>query len=349
MAGSRERLEGGCVMITEAIFRAVEGRSLGQDEAADVMGQVIDGKATAAQVAALLVAFRMKREAPTEIAGCAKALQAHMRRVPLCGEGVVDTAGTGGDGAGTFNISTVAAFVAAGAGVPVAKHGNRAVSSKSGSADVLEALGVRIELPPEKVSASVREVGFGFIYAPLYHPALSVVSGIRKEIGIRTIFNIVGPLVNPACAKARVLGVYDPRMMEPLAFVLRELGVRRALLVHGKEGIDEIGLTDTFVVELNGEKVLRYTISAERLGLLRASLRDLRGGSAQDNAELTVRLLKGEGGPMRDVVLVNAAAAIVAAGGAKDLRDGLEVARESIDSGNALRCLRRTIEFSRDA
>ena len=335
-------------MITEAISRAVEGRSLGQDEAVEVMGQVIDGRATAAQVAALLVAFRMKREAPAEIAGCARALHAHMKRVPLCGEGLVDTAGTGGDGAKTFNISTAAAFVVAWAGVPVAKHGNRAVSSKSGSADVLEALGVRIELPPEKVSASVKEVGFGFMYAPLYHPALSVVSGIRREIGIRTIFNIVAPLVNPACAKARVLGVYDPRMMEPLALVLRELGVRRALIVHGKEGIDEIGLTDTFVVELSGEKVLRYTVSADRLGLVRRPLRDLEGGSARDNADLTVRLLKGERGPARDVVLVNAAAALFVAGRASNLREGLEMARESIDGGSAYGCLRRAIEFSQD-
>jgi anthranilate phosphoribosyltransferase len=259
---------------------------------------------------------------------------------------LVDTCGTGGDATGTFNVSTATAFVVAGAGVPVAKHGNRSVSSLCGSADVVEALGVRLDLPPERVGRCVDEIGIGFCYAPLLHKAMKYVMLARKEIRIRTVFNILGPLTNPAHALAQVIGVYDGRLTEVMAQVLKELGTVRAFVVHGEDGLDEISNTaESRVSELRHNEVRTYTVRPEDFGLPRARMTDLQGGSAADNAEIIRRILKGERGPKRDIVLLNAGAAVAAGGKAEDIAAGMMTAQHSIDSGAALDKLNRLVEF----
>jgi anthranilate phosphoribosyltransferase len=261
-------------------------------------------------------------------------------------EMLVDTCGTGGDATGTFNVSTATAFVVAGAGIPVAKHGNRSVSSLCGSADVVEALGVRLDLPPERVGRCVDEVGIGFCYAPLLHKAMKYVMLARKEIRIRTVFNILGPLTNPAHALAQVIGVYDGRLTEVMAQVLKELGTVRAFVVHGEDGLDEISNTcESRVSELRHNEVRTYTVRPEDFGLARARMTDLQGGSAADNAEIIRRILKGERGAKRDIVLLNAGAAIAAGGKAEDIAAGMATAQHSIDSGAALDKLNRLVEF----
>lgn len=326
--------------ITEAIRRAVAGEDLGIEEARSVMDLIMTGQATPAQIAAWITALRMKGEAVSEIAGCALSMRTHAHTIRPRAEVLVDTCGTGGDGAGTFNISTAAAFVVAGAGVAVAKHGNRSVSSRCGSADVLEALGIQADLEPELVTRCIDEVGIGFLFAPRFHRAMKHAVGPRREVGIRTIFNLLGPLTNPAGAGVQVLGVYDRNMTEPLAHVLRELGVRSAMVVHGLDGLDELSLSaPTRVSRLQNGQVETFEVAPEDVGLRRCSLEELEGGDAAHNAAIIEAVLRGERGPRRDVVVLNAGAALTAAGAAPDLAAGIALAQESIDSGAAGRIL----------
>ena len=345
------------MMIVEAIKKVVEGKDLSREEAFLVMEQIMSGGCSDAQIAAFLTALRMKGETVPELCGFAQVMRAKVARVEakaavraaLSGtdrEALVDTCGTGGDASNTFNISTATAFVVAGAGIPVAKHGNRSVSSLCGSADVIEALGVDLELPPEVVGRSIDEVGIGFLYAPLLHKAMKYVMPARREIKIRTVFNILGPLTNPAGASAPVMGVYDGALTEPLAAVLNELGARRAFVVHGLDGLDEISNTgETKVSEVRDGQVVTYSIKPEDFGLKRAHLSELKGGDAKENAEIIKRILLGERGPRRDIVLLNAAAGIVAGGRAKSFQEGMELAKASIDSGAAMEKLNRLVEF----
>ncbi|MBI3954283.1 MAG: anthranilate phosphoribosyltransferase [Chloroflexi bacterium] len=319
--------------IREAIQKVVEGASLSQDEAAAVMGEMMEGQATPAQIGAFLVALRLKGETVEEIAGLARTMREKAHRVHIS-DAVVDTCGTGGDSAGTFNISTAAAFVVAGLGVKVAKHGNRAMSSGCGSADVLEALGVKISLGPEGVRRCLDEVGVGFMFAQAFHPAMRHVAGARREIGIRTVFNILGPLTNPAGAQHQVIGVADTALAPKMAAALQLLGARHVLLVHGQDGLDELSLSGPSAVwELRDGRVREYTVTPEDAGLTRAPRAALAGGSAQENAAILRGVLSGERGPRREVVLLNAAAALVAADRARDLREGAHLAAQSLDSG----------------
>ena len=335
-------------MIKEAIARLVERQDLVQEEAEGVMGEIMRGEATPSQISAFITALRLKEETAEEIAGCARAMRAHALPVrPSRRDELLDTCGTGGDGTGTFNISTIAALVVAAAGVPVAKHGNRSVSSSCGSADVLAALGVAIDLDAEGVARCIDEVGIGFLFAPRFHPAMKHALPVRQELGIRTIFNILGPLTNPASASVQLLGVYDPRLAETMARVLGLLGVRCALVVHGADGLDELSTTGSnLVVELDSGQIKSYQLDPAELGLPRASLEQLRGGSPEYNVEIARRLLEGEGGPRRDVVLLNAAAALVVAGKAADFGSGLALAAQAIDSGAASEKLRNLVALS---
>jgi anthranilate phosphoribosyltransferase len=335
-------------MIREAIEALVtRGRHLTEDEAAAAMADIMNGEATPAQIGAFLTALRLKGETADEITGMARVMRAKALKVPIEGP-VIDTCGTGGDGSGSFNVSTAAAFVAAGAGVRVAKHGNRAMSSHSGSADVLEALGARIDLTPEQVAACIREAGIGFMFAQTFHPAMKYAAGPRREIGIRTAFNILGPLTNPAGATAQLLGVPLAPLAELLAPVLSRLGVRRALVVSGDDGLDELSISaPTCVVEVRGEEVRRYRIAPQDLGLEPAPRAAVRGGSPAENAEAMRRVFTGQEGPLRDFVLLNAAAALVVGGVAPDLAGGVQCAREVIDSGAALTALERFVEATR--
>lgn len=326
-------------MIKEAISILIERIDLSEKEMSDTMREIMEGKSTDAQIGAFLTALRLKGETIAEITGAAKVMREKALSIKAP-DGTVDTCGTGGDMAQTFNISTTAAFVVAGAGIPVAKHGNRSVSSRSGSADVLQALGVNIELPPEKVEKCLGEVGFGFLFAPIFHGAMKYASGPRREIGIRTVFNILGPLTNPAGAKYQVIGVYSSDLTETIANVLGNLGCHHAFVVHGEDGLDEITITGkTRISELEGGKVESYFIDPTDFGLKPGKIEDLVGGDAKENAEITTKILKGETGPKRDIVLLNASAAIVASGKAKDLRKGIAIAEKSIDSGMAFRKL----------
>jgi anthranilate phosphoribosyltransferase len=327
-------------MIQEAIAKTVGGAHLGEDEMVAVMDQVMEGQATPAQIGALLIALRIKGETVEEIAGAARVMRQKCRPVPCrCGgrEVIVDTCGTGGDGAQTFNISTTAAFVVAGAGVKVAKHGNRSVSSRCGSADVVEALGIPLDLTPEQVGACIDEVGIGFLFAPLLHGAMRHAIGPRREIGLRTIFNLLGPLTNPAGATAQVVGVYDPALVEPLARVLGRLGCGQAFVVHGPGGLDEIASCGpTQAAHLKDGRVGTLTITPEELGLRRSRPEELTGGDSAQNAALTLAVLQGQPGACRDTVLMNASAALVAAGLAANLLEGVNLAARAIDSGAAL-------------
>ncbi len=335
--------------IREAVDAIVnQGCDLSEDEAAAVMREIMSGEATSAQIGAFLVAFRLKDETVEEIAGMARAMREHSLRVEVEGP-LVDTCGTGGDAQGTFNVSTAAAFVAAGAGAHVAKHGNRAATSTCGSADVLEALGAKIALPPAGVARCIREAGFGFMFAQTYHPAMRHVAGPRREIGIRTVFNILGPLTNPAGAQAQVLGVARPELAPKMAAALQRLGSRRVLVVHGQEGLDEFSLSGPSTVhEVQGDQSCEYTVSPEEVGLTSTPLKAIRGGSAQENAATLRAILNGEPGPQREIVLLNAAAALVAADRATNLREGISLAGEAIDSGAARRRLDKFIELSTD-
>ena len=323
--------------IQDAIARLIEGRDLTRDRTIGSMNQIMSGEATDAQIGAFLVALRVKGETADEIAGAAEVMREKATRVVTRHATVVDTCGTGGDGAGTFNISTAAAFVAAGAGLCVAKHGNRAASSLCGSADVLKELGVNIEASPETTGRCLDEVGIGFLFAPALHGAMKYAIGPRREVGVRTIFNALGPLTNPAGATRHLIGVYSRSLTGRLAEVLRTLKSERAFVVHGLDGLDEITTTGpTRVSELNDGAVTTYEIRPEDLGIQRSTPGDLAGGNAETNASILRRVLNGEPGPRRDIVVLNAAAAIVAGGAADDLQAGIELAGETVDSGRAM-------------
>ena len=324
-------------MIRETIQKVVDGQDLTERETVDTMNEIMSGEATPAQVASFITALRIKGETIEEITGAARVMREKSTKIHTKHPFAVDTCGTGGDGSHSFNISTTAAFVVAGTEIPVAKHGNRAASSQSGSADVLKALGVNIEIGPEQVGACIDDVGIGFLFAVALHGAMRYAIGPRQEIGIRTIFNALGPLTNPAGAQAQVLGVYAPTLTEPLANVLKNLGSQRAFVVHGEDGLDEITTTTTTQVsELVDGGVNTYTLDPRGLGIPAAQPSDLKGGTPEENAEMTLSVLRGDKGPKRDIVLLNAAAAIVAGGKAADIAAGLSAAAESIDSGRAL-------------
>jgi anthranilate phosphoribosyltransferase len=334
----------------EAIIKLVDRQDLTPEEAAAIMNTIMEGKATQAQIGGFLVALRMKGETPQEIAALATVMRQHAITVrPVMKKPLVDTCGTGGDGAQTFNISTTAAIVAAGAGVPVVKHGNRGVSSRCGSADVLSALGVNLTIDPGVQAQIVERVGISFFFAPNHHPAMKHVMAARLDIGCRTVFNLLGPLANPAGAQAQVLGVYHQNLTGTMAEVLRLLGVSRAMVVHGS-GLDEITTTgDTVVSELNGGIIRPYTIRCETFGIAPAALPDLTGGDPMDNARIVRDVLQGEHGAARDIVLMNAGAAIYIGGQARDLHEGIRLAAVSIDSGNARARLDALIDATRGA
>ncbi len=333
-------------MIREAIQTLVSGRSLTMEEAASVMEEIMEGQATPAQVGAFVTALRLKGETVDEIVGLARTIRAKAIPVTVSGP-VVDTAGTGGDNLSTFNISTAAAFVAAGAGLKVAKHGGRAASSQCGSADVLEALGVKIDLGAKQVQRCLEEVGIGFMFAPVFHPAFKYVAGPRREIGIRTVFNILGPLTNPAGAKAQILGVADELLVEKMALALQGLGCHHALVVHGEDGLDEITVSGrTLVYEVKDVHIESYYISPEDFALPCSSLDSLRGGSVDENAARLRRVLAGATGPQQDVVLMNAAAVLLAGDSVDTLQQGIALAREAVNSGQALAKLEQLVDFS---
>lgn len=333
-------------MITDAIKQVIECRSLTFEEARAAMTDIMEGQATDAQIASFITALRMKGETSEEIAGFAKVMRDKAVPIKTRHEVLVDTCGTGGDVSGTFNISTTAAFVVAGAGVAVAKHGNRSVSSKCGSADLLEALGVQIEIEAEEVEEAINEIGIGFMFAPLMHPAMKHAMGPRKELGIRTVFNILGPLCNPAGTEHQVLGVYDPTIAPLMAQALASLGARHVLVVHG-QGLDELTVTgDSQVAELKDGEVSLYPVELDCLGIAKARLEDILGGTVDENAAITSSVLSGVPGPARDIVLLNAAAALVAADTAESIKDGLDIAARSIDSGAARDKLDALVTFT---
>ncbi|TMC58183.1 MAG: anthranilate phosphoribosyltransferase [Chloroflexi bacterium] len=326
-------------MIREAIAQLVSGKHLSDVEAEAVMNEIMTGEATPAQIGSFLTALRLKGETADEIAGCVRAMRANAVQVRPRASLLVDTAGTGGDGAHTFNISTTAAFIIAGAGLSVAKHGNRAISSKAGSADVLVALGVNINLTPEQAAQCIDDVGIGF------HAI-----GPRRELGIRTVFNILGPLSNPANANVQLVGVYDPQLTDVMAHVLQQLGGQAACVVHGAGGLDELNtLGPNKVSEFRGDGSRNYVLDPCSLGLARASMADLRGGSADENAIIMRAILGGERGPRRDTVLLNASAALVAADAASDLADGLRLAGDTLDAGKAMQKLDELIEYTKQS
>ncbi len=344
----------------DAIRRVVEGRHLSRDESESVMRGIMSGAATDAQIASFLTALRMKGETVEELTGFALVMREKAARVrpradvaaALSGterEMLVDTCGTGGDTTGSFNISTATAFVIAGAGIRVAKHGNRSVSSLCGSADVVEALGIRVDLSAESVARCIDEAGIGFLYAPLLHDAMRYVMLARREMKIRTVFNLLGPLCNPAGANAQVLGVYGERLTETMAQVLCDLGTRRALVVHGSDGLDEITITgESKISEVRDGKIRTYYVTPEDFGLQRAPLAQIRGGDAARNAEIIRDLLSGAPGATRDVVLLNASAGLVVGGKSESMRQAIVLARASIDSGEALRRLEQLVCLTRD-
>ncbi|HET8540702.1 MAG TPA: anthranilate phosphoribosyltransferase [Anaeromyxobacter sp.] len=322
-------------MIQQAIAKLVERQDITRAEMTQVMGEIADGGATPAQVGAFLAALRLKGETVDEITGAAEVMRARVDPVHVEREVFVDTCGTGGDGRNTFNISTTAAFVVAGAGVTVAKHGNRAVSSRSGSADVLAALGVDVDAPKEIVERCLAEVGIGFLFAPRLHPAFKAVAGLRRELGVRTVFNLLGPLANPAGARYQVMGVYEPRWVPIIGGVLAALGAAHAFVVHG-EGLDEIAVTGmTHVCEVKGGACERFAMVPEDMGLARHREAEIAGGDAERNARILRDVLSGQKGAPRDAVLANAAAALVCTGAAGTLKDGVRLAERSIDGGAA--------------
>jgi anthranilate phosphoribosyltransferase len=344
--------------IIEGIQRVVEGQHLSRSEAESIMKEIMTGKATDAQIASFLTALRMKCETVDELIGFARVIRD--KATPVCpnvmaagkaspgsGEKLVDTCGTGGDAAGTFNISTATAFVIAGAGIRVAKHGNRSVSSLCGSADVMEALGIRLNLKPDAIARCIDEAGIGFLFAPLLHEAMRHVMPARREMKTRTVFNVLGPICNPAGAKAQILGVYNEDLTEIMARVLCDLGTERAFVVHGLDGLDEITITgESKISEVRNGDVRTYYVAPEDFGINRASINAVKGGDALKNAEIIRGILSGSGGAPQDIVLLNAAAGLVAGGKGANLRDGIALARESIRSGHAMARLQKLIDLS---
>jgi anthranilate phosphoribosyltransferase len=341
--------------INEAIKKIIEGETLTTAEAEAALEEIMAGECNEAQIAALLTALRMKGETIDELIGFARVMRRKATAVRpqfLHSDHseenfLLDTCGTGGDVSGTFNISTAVAFVVAGCGLRVAKHGNRSVSSRSGSADVMEALGVKIDLTPTQITLAIEEIGIGYLHAPLLHEAMKYVAPIRKQLGVRTIFNMLGPLTNPAGATVQIIGVYAPHLTEMFAHTLKSLGARRALIVHGSDGLDEITITGASrVSELKNGEVTTYEISPEEVGLSRAPLEAVKGGDAAHNARMILNVLSGERGACRDIVLLNAAAALLAANRATTLQEGISFAAEAIDGKAAMAKLQSLIEFS---
>src|SRR5438477_947708 len=331
----------------DALARLLDGHDLSGDAARAVMNEIMGGEATPAQIGGFLVALRLKGETADEIAGCAEAMREHVLAVRPARDDLVDTAGTGGDGASTINISTAAALVAAAAGAGVAKHGNRAVSSASGSADVLEALGFNLDVQPERIARSIDDLGFGFLFAPTHHPAMRHAAAVRRELGTRTVFNVLGPLTNPAGARAQVVGVYSPHLVRTIADVLAQLGSRRAFVVHGAGGIDELSpCGPNEVCEVVDGNVVERIIEPDDLGIHPCSVAELRGGSPEENAAAIREVFGGAGNGRRDAILLNAAGAIAAGGHAEDLREGIERARRALDSGAARERLDELVAFS---
>jgi len=348
-------------MINEAIAKVVSKENLSQAEMETAMNEIMSGEATPAQIGAFITALRMKGETVDEIVGAARVMREKATKINVLEtslsldrdeinvdtETILDTCGTGGDGTNTFNVSTATAFVAAGAGIKVAKHGNRAVSSKCGSADVLENLGVKLDISPMDVERCIREVGIGFLFAPLFHGAMKYAAGPRKEIGLRTIFNVLGPLTNPAGATSQVLGVYSPDLTEKIALVLGKLGSKEAFVVCGEGTFDEISIcSPTRISQLKDGQVNNYQITPEDYGFRRAPIDSIKGGDALENAQIIKNILDGQEGARKDMVLFNAGAAFVVAGLDKDLTNGIQRARETIDSGAAKRKLEQLIEFT---
>jgi anthranilate phosphoribosyltransferase len=336
-------------VILPALAVLLDGHDLSREQAREAMSAIMAGEATPAQMGGFLVALRIKGETPDEIAGFAEAIRGHVLMVTPTRDDLVDTCGTGGDGQATINISTAAALVAAAAGAGVAKHGNRAVSSASGSADVLEALGFSLDVPPERIARSIDELGFGFLFAPTHHPGFRHAAPVRRELATRTVFNVLGPLTNPAGARAQIVGVYDPGLVPTIAEVLSRLGARRAFVVHGAFGVDELSPAGpNLVCEVVNGSVRRREIDPLDLGIDRCAPEELRGGSPEENAAVIRAVFAGEErGARRDAILINAAGAIAAGGHADDLRDGLEIARETLDSGAAAERLEALAQFSR--
>lgn len=333
--------------IKQAIQNIIDGKNLTEDESYDAIYEVMSGEASDAQIAGLLIALRVKGETVAEITGAARALTERANRinpkVPIC----VDPVGTGGDGTNTFNISSTAAIVAAAGGAFVAKHGNRSISSKCGSADFYEAVGINIALTPKAVERCIEEVGFGFMFAPNFHPAMRFAGPVRRQLAIRNIFNVLGPLSNPAGAKAQVLGVYDRKMMSFIAQTLQRLGEQHSLVVHGSDGSDEITNTGvTYISEVFPDRVEEYTISPEQFGMTTYKLEDIVGGSPEENVEISMDIFRGKKGPHRDIVALNAAATLYVAGLAETFADAIRLADETIESGKALRKLEEIKAFT---
>jgi len=336
-------------MFLEKLNKIVQGNDLSETEMSSMINEILSGNITDAQIGAFMAALATKGETFEELAGAATAMRRKALRIQVSSHTIVDTCGTGGDGLQTFNISTTTAFVVAGCGVTVAKHGNRSVSSKCGSADLLEALGVKLDTHPEIVEEAVSEIGIGFLFAPLYHSAMRYAAGARKEVGLRSIFNMLGPLTNPAGANCQLLGVYAPELTEMFANALKLLGAKRAFVVHGHDGLDEISVCDsTRISELQDGLIRTYDITPERFFEKQADAKDLTGGGPEENADITKKILDGEKGPKRDVVLLNASAALVAAGKAEDFMKGIDLARDSIDSGAAVEKLESLVRFTRE-
>ena len=336
-------------MIREALAMLVEGKSLSKTQARKVMSEIMEARATSAQIVAFLTALRMKKETVDEITGMAEEMMEKALSFSWDGDVLVDTCGTGGDNLGTFNISTTCAFVVAAAGVKVAKHGNRALSSQCGSADVLEEMGVRLDLPFHLVKKALEEIGIGFLFAPFFHQAMKYALPARREIGLRTAFNLLGPLTNPLRANVRLMGVYDPSLLLTLAEVISNLGAERAFIVRGEDGLDEVSVTGkTMVVELKGKKIISYWVEPEDLGINRWPLDQIKGGDKKVNARIIYRILEGkEKGAKREIVLANSAFCLVGAKVAANFREGIKIAAELIDSGEALKKINQLIEFTR--
>jgi anthranilate phosphoribosyltransferase len=333
-------------IMQSAIGKLIEGKNLTEAEAEAAMKCIMSGEATQAQIGSFLTALRMKGETIAEITAFARVMRKFVSKItPKVSGTLVDTCGTGGDKIKTFNVSTAAMFAAAGAGVPIAKHGNRSVTSKAGSADVVEALGVRLDLEPQEVERTIETIGIGFMFAPLFHGAMKHAIGPRREMGARTVFNILGPLTNPAGAQAQLMGVYDAALTEKLARVLKRLGCRRAMVVHGMDGLDEISTIGmTQISELKNGRVRTYKISPEKFNIKRTNKNEIAGADLNENARMMLRVLRGEKGPRRDIVVLNAAAAIVVGGKARTMLEGIAIAKRSIDSRKAYEKVVQLIE-----
>jgi len=336
-------------MFRENLNLIIRRQDLNEAQMSEMITDIFSGEITDAQIAGFMAALATKGETAGELAGAARAMRRRAHRIQTTASTVVDTCGTGGDGSDTFNISTATAFVVSGCGVTVAKHGNRSISSRCGSADVLEALGVDLEVAPEIVEEAIGEIGIGFLFAPLYHGAMRHAANARKQLGIRSIFNMLGPLTNPAGANCQIIGVYAPELTEMFADALKSLGARRAMVVHGHDGLDEITVCDaTRISELAGGRVRTYDFTPEQAGIAIAGKEQLKGGGPEENAGIIRRILNGEKGPRRDIVLLNAAAALMSVDMAGSMTEGVRKAAESIDSGAAMDKLNALVEFTND-